>query len=352
MTCSVLPGTYGKVVQGMLALLTLATLGYKWSTDRSGRNRLQFLMDTFKNCSGAASLHFSNLMFAHFLAPVMKGADECHWYFIEIMIDTTFGVYVEFCLLMRIIDGLSSAGFTETATELSEHAAHADTGETAEGTDVESNDAPGQSSASWADIYWFKYFKQVVVWLLVVTLMKAVMVLIMLVEAPQLTAAAGFVLKPLDGNPRVELIIVMVVTPAIMNSLQFWLQDNIFVGAALKIAKEQKFQKYLDQQEERNSAAQAKMSKQSAKNKHLKQAQEDLEDSVGRLTEENEDLLQQNRMLQAQIKLRRGSVFMDDILAPVGSQLLNRPLKNQYMAMDLSKDSKKQPAMSKAWSST
>lgn len=34
------------------------------------------------------------------------------------------------------------------------------------------------------------------------------------------------VLYPLDEYPRIELILVMVLVPLIVNVLQFWIQDN------------------------------------------------------------------------------------------------------------------------------
>merc|ERR1719253_2126092 len=182
------------------------------------------------------------MIFARFLSPVLKGGDECHWYFIEIMIDTTIGVYVEFWLLMRIIDGFKFINFTETAGALAEHAASHST--------PTSDAVHDHESPTMADIKWCRYTKQVVTWLVIVTIMKGVMVTIMVVEAPQLTALAQFILKPVDSDPNVELVLVMVLTPAIMNSLQFWLQDNIFVDAAKTVEEERRMQKMLEKEAE------------------------------------------------------------------------------------------------------
>jgi hypothetical protein len=205
---------------------------------------MQFMMDSFKNCSGAASIHISNLFFATLLSPVFgrgycgsNPPDQCHLYFIEIMIDTTIGVYVEFFLLTHIIHGLKYFEFNQTATDLSAHATTAlNQSQTDEYRQLDSAEMgildSSRNSHSWIDIDWVKYFKQIILWLFVVTLMKGVMVCILMFEAPQLVQIAHFLLSRLDSKPQTELVVVMVITPVIMNSLQFWLQDNIFVEAA------------------------------------------------------------------------------------------------------------------------
>lgn len=68
-------------------------------------------------------------------------------------------------------------------------------------------------------------------WLAVVTGMKLIMVMIMLALSPQLEAVSGLLLDPLE-DPTVKLLVVMILTPGVMNAVQFWLQDNIFVDVA------------------------------------------------------------------------------------------------------------------------
>lgn len=321
MPCTVLPGNFGKIVQGSLALLTMATLSYKWKTDTSGRNRLMFMMDTFKNCSGAASLHFANILFARVLAPVLEGADECHWYFIEIMIDTTLGVYVEFLLLMQIIGGLQYCACTAMAQDLSQHAGGGDSEQpeipsqgvcSASAQLTSDQDAPS-SQGNFSDINFVKYFKQVFMWLFVVLMMKGVMVLIMLIMAPQLIATANFLLSPVDANPNVELLLVMMVTPAIMNSLQFWLQDNIFVNIASKHDEHGETSEIPDQI---NFSLQRQISKQ----------EKDHALTMVEMKQRVTDLEADNRQLKADLARTRWSIarqsYGQSIVTPVVGQIL------------------------------
>jgi len=297
------------------------------------------MMDSFKNCSGAASLHFTNILFARFLAPVLKGGDECHWYFIEIMIDTTLGVYIEFYILMRIIDGLNRGGCTETSSDLSEHAVARDSvspsGEQASDPESRSGIISGEQSSagSCAEINWIKYVKQVSMWLFIVTIMKAVMVFIMIFEAPQLLAIAGFVLKPVDEHPKIELVLVMILTPAVMNSLQFWLQDNIFVDAARATAEGRKMKSMLRHQQEDAAAAQEKLDQQARSNGELQTQSTMIQKRYGDLQEENARLQQDNQKLQTQVGklLGRRASYWDAVVAPVGNQLIDK--KTEYMQM-------------------
>jgi len=45
-------------------------------------------------------------------------------------------------------------------------------------------------------------------------------------SADQLTRGGHFLLSRLEETPRLELIVVMVFCPLVMNLLQFWVQDT------------------------------------------------------------------------------------------------------------------------------
>lgn len=70
------------------------------------------------------------------------------------------------------------------------------------------------------------YVKQVVMWMFVVTVMKAVMILFMYLFGTLLQAVASFILYPFMQHPWTKLLMVMIATPLIMNAFQFWVVDN------------------------------------------------------------------------------------------------------------------------------
>ena len=84
----------------------------------------------------------------------------------------------------------------------------------------------GDYGLATGKVHWGKYFRQLFIWIFIVSIMKSTMVLIMLIAHVPLVAVAQFVLSPFKYNPDLKLIIVMVLTPLIMNTVQFWITDS------------------------------------------------------------------------------------------------------------------------------
>eukprot|EP00927_Polykrikos_kofoidii_P049125 TRINITY_DN4324_c0_g2_i1.p1 TRINITY_DN4324_c0_g2~~TRINITY_DN4324_c0_g2_i1.p1 ORF type:complete len:266 (+),score=35.25 TRINITY_DN4324_c0_g2_i1:76-873(+) len=203
--CKVLAGSFAKVVQVGLGLFSFGVLVMKYSRDQSGRSLMVFCLDSSKQVFAVGLLHILNTLSAVVLGSVLelKATDECTWYWTEIMIDTTLGVLIEYFLLM-FLPGLLCG--EERAAEL------------------------------MAATYFVKgeflkcnYIQQLIFWLFIVTIMKISMVIIMIVLSGVLLEGARICLNPFYNNVKLELLVAMIFTPAVMNSVQFWLVDNIFI---------------------------------------------------------------------------------------------------------------------------
>jgi len=298
------------------------------------------------------------LLTAKLLSPAFTDADECHVYFIEIVLDTTVGVYVEFFLLKRGIGMLRHFGCNSTANDLSDHctgdstppetvtgalsnealrvplgpsgnsgAALADgTGGQTRSHELERGDTGGTGSPdpgsqqTWREINWRKYWKQVSIWVLVVASMKFVMVGLLVLESPQLIKLSDLILHGLDPKPQWELIVVMVVTPCIMNSLQFWLQDNIFVEQARKAQLDIQSERY-DQGLER---LKAERMRQSLDLQEAKQREQQLLNDNSHLQHEHiklqeayKELEIERDLLKSRLNSSRRTGFMDAIWRPL-----------------------------------
>jgi hypothetical protein len=72
-----------------------------------------------------------------------------------------------------------------------------------------------------------KYFKQLAVWLFVVTGMKIATLALVLRSTHYFAIAATFILEPVNRHAVSKLLAVVIVTPVCMNALQFWVVDNI-----------------------------------------------------------------------------------------------------------------------------
>lgn len=204
----ILAGDQGKIVQGVLFLFCCASLIFKYWKNHGGRTLWEFGLDSSKQLCGAGWIHFMNIVFAEKLEDKFKTAgDECDWYWVNIVIDTTLGTCVTYTLLLGFTHFIKSALPAEKAAEF------------------ESGKYKNQDGT----IHWPAYFKQIVVWLCIVSLMKASMVCLMILGHGVLLDLAQLVLGPVEREDSftLKLLAVMVVTPTVMNSLQFWVTDNI-----------------------------------------------------------------------------------------------------------------------------
>ena len=71
------------------------------------------------------------------------------------------------------------------------------------------------------------YFIQLFVWSVVVCVAKLILYLIQMILAPVLEAFAELLIGWLSSFPNLKLVIIMILVPFILNSIQFWIQDNI-----------------------------------------------------------------------------------------------------------------------------
>ncbi|CAL1172646.1 unnamed protein product [Cladocopium goreaui] len=199
--CIVLPGLYGLLVQLLLFACCIGTLIAKKVVEGGERTWFQFGLDSSKQLIGAGWIHILNLLCAELLGSQMGQGDECEWYWLNIILDTTLGVLIEYLLLRVLTDALN--------TVLEEGAQDFRTGSYWRGGEFQV----------------IMYAKQLGLWLVIVTFMKLFMVILMILLAKPLTIAAGVCLKPFM-DPLLKLLVVMIATPIIMNAFQLWVTDN------------------------------------------------------------------------------------------------------------------------------
>lgn len=194
-------------MQGLLLLIVCGILVYKKVSEAMHRTWFEFALDSSKQFIGAGCVHLMNLFFAMQLKGITKNGDQCEWYWVNIMVDTTLGTFVEYLLLIclgRMLEHfLDSKGAEEfKGGHYYEYAGHE------------------------LVFKWGRYAKQLMLWLLVVTLMKISMVALMVIFNEAFEAVAQCVLNPMAARPQLKLAAVMIVTPMCMNAFQFWVVDN------------------------------------------------------------------------------------------------------------------------------
>jgi hypothetical protein len=207
--CLVLPGIGGLAVQGVLFSCCVGIFAIKLRKEEqklgdAARSRAEFFLDASKQFAGAAWIHVMNLGFASGANAMMPGGDECEWYWINIMVDTTLGTVVSYFLL-QIANAFIRKRLSPTAAE------------DFKSGEYKSEDGQIQSS---------RYVKQLVVWLSIVSCMKICMVLLMFLFSGPLLFIAGAILAPFLSQPWLKLLVVMIVFPLIMDGFQIWMIDN------------------------------------------------------------------------------------------------------------------------------
>jgi len=199
--CNVLGGTFALLIQAALFAVTCAVLIWKKCVEHSDRTWFEFLLDSSKQIAGAGWIHVANLLCALLFNEEFASADECTLYAANILLDTTLGVGIEWCLLMGVQAMLS---------RLPEN--------------VEGLLKSGSYSDRKGHFRLAAYASQLVVWLLIVTLMKLLVVALMQI-APGVVYAVHWILQPVASSPKAKLVVVMIAIPVAMNSLQFVLTD-------------------------------------------------------------------------------------------------------------------------------
>ena len=143
-------------------------------------------------------------------------SDPCQLYFINVILDTTARVFITFCMFKFSLWCFDKLGWT----------------------DMKSGEYGNPPQVG-------RWFKQLWMWLLLVSISKVVMGALTYAFRDWLIPLSAWVLAPLiqwnaAGEPgslqsRSELFVVMLFTPFVMNTFQLVVQDNFLKAlAALK----------------------------------------------------------------------------------------------------------------------
>lgn len=201
--CKVLAGGVAKLMQVLLFVCSCAALIFKYRRESGDRTASEFLMDSSKQLIGAGWIHVLNIGFSKGLEAHFQAGDECHWYWLNIMLDCTLGVAVEYVLMMFLTSCIQKTCPTQAE-------------------DFETGDYRRQDGSCQP----IKYVKQLLMWLLIVSLMKLCMCAIMALGHNGLMGVAQAMLSPFASDATLKLFVVMISTPVCMNVFQFWMVDN------------------------------------------------------------------------------------------------------------------------------
>jgi len=222
--CQVLSDALGVVMQGLLFLVVMGSLWLKWWTEKPRRRLMIFALDSSKQVVGAGAIHAVNLALSMLFGGSFssQGADECAWYWANLMLDTTFGVFVCWVLLRlteRLL-GYSSGCYMDEAR-----------------TGIDWEGSPDY--AEWA--------RQIAAWCGVVGAMKLIVLFVLWCFASS-WAQLSMVSTCWVGGRQARLVFVMIITPTFMNIFQFCVTDSYLKHAQRSRKESMGFQHQLSQE--------------------------------------------------------------------------------------------------------
>ncbi|KAF9147614.1 hypothetical protein BG015_010719 [Linnemannia schmuckeri] len=213
-TCELM-SSFAIFVQLLLATIAFSTLIFKRSKERPMRPLKVWLYDVSKQIVGGVVIHSLNLLAATiFGLSERKDNNPCIWYFLNIFLDTTFGVGVLYL-------------FLKAADKYFVHMRM-------EGLRTGDYGNPPQFERWW---------KQTFVFSLGLVVMKIVVVIVL--TWPFLFTFGEWVLGWTMQNEKLQILFVMLILPLSMNICQFWVIDYI-----LKQKTPEKFPIRIDDDEE------------------------------------------------------------------------------------------------------
>ncbi|XP_041833398.1 transmembrane protein 110, like [Melanotaenia boesemani] len=185
---------FGVLIQGLLAIVAFSTLMLKRFREPAGIRRPWriWFFDTSKQAIGALFIHFANV----FLSTLTK-EDPCSLYLMNFLLDATLGMLVIWLAVKMVSKLVEYKQWTLLVFG-------------------EYGDPP--QAAAWLG--------QCGVYLLIMVLEKGVISLVLLVPG---WSKLQEVLLSYIANPQLELALVMLIVPFIVNSIMFWVVDSLMM---------------------------------------------------------------------------------------------------------------------------
>jgi len=189
-------------VQGLLAALALASLYLKRMNETPRRKFLTWWFDVSKQAIGATYAHFLNMVIAAVINDNVRGDydldDQCAWYAINFLIDTTLGLFLS-VILLRLMNKEAKKRQWESL--------------------INSGVYIGED----AILHWLH---QLLSWIAILSLVKVMLIFILWIFSPFLALVGDILFKPIQSNIRLELMFVMIFFPGFLNVFYFWIADG------------------------------------------------------------------------------------------------------------------------------
>eukprot|EP00747_Dinoflagellata_sp_TGD_P038684 gnl/TRDRNA2_/TRDRNA2_139820_c0_seq1.p1 gnl/TRDRNA2_/TRDRNA2_139820_c0~~gnl/TRDRNA2_/TRDRNA2_139820_c0_seq1.p1 ORF type:complete len:246 (-),score=26.11 gnl/TRDRNA2_/TRDRNA2_139820_c0_seq1:86-823(-) len=211
-------GTFGLLVQGFIAAFCFFTLFTIWRCETPRRNFLTWVFDVTKQLTGASWAHILNVCQAQVFSTLpteRTGNNACIFYLISFMFDVIVNTFL--CWqLHRLVRPLL---LRRCSIEIGEYEK-----EEEKNSILDDSPSVGPSASKWRQM-----ILQTAIWLGIISSVR-------IIAVPILYFGQGFMYRiydwlfdvcMLDGHPRRELIVSIILIPMGCDVLQFAFVDSI-----------------------------------------------------------------------------------------------------------------------------
>ncbi|CAG8604144.1 16122_t:CDS:2, partial [Acaulospora morrowiae] len=195
----VLVDKFAIFIQILLGTIAFSTLIYKRHRERPQRPLSIWAYDVSKQIIGAIIIHGLNIAASYIPGLSKEGVDSnpCVWYFLNILVDCTLGVFVLFLLLKMVQALVISVGIQG----------------------MKSGDYGQPPKVKW-------WLRQTTAFVFCLFTMKMVVVAIFRL-CPFLFDVGEWFLGWTLHDVKLQVVFVMLIFPLIMNIVQFWIVDQV-----------------------------------------------------------------------------------------------------------------------------
>lgn len=202
MVCHLFDSGFSYLIQLLLGFVAFSTLVLKYYKESPRRKLSVWFKDVSKQIFGMMWGHLINMLLAIML---QKENDQCVAYFVNFLFDNTLGIILNVLLIYltkrlgKKYDILAFQSGNYGQEELVQHS---------------------------RKVYW-TWFSQLLVWLLIIAFVKVFLFFTLIYPLRvYLLQAGSAILYGITTDENIELVIVMVIVPLIINIIQFLIQDK------------------------------------------------------------------------------------------------------------------------------
>ncbi|GMH77750.1 hypothetical protein TrST_g8563 [Triparma strigata] len=194
--------SFTSYVQFLLAVMALASLWFKRQRETPRRDIITWSLDVGKMGGGAVYAHIANMLVAKLVSTNVRGSnalnDECAWYAMNFLIDTSFGLLFSI-LFLGMVEKYSRKYNWVTLKD--------------NGVYLGPN-----KFKTWRN--------QCLVWIGILTAVKIILTSFLWFFSGFFAVVGDVLFKPMQGSKKFELVFVMVFFPGVLNVMYFWIADS------------------------------------------------------------------------------------------------------------------------------